>query len=170
MAGIFPNSCRVKSARYHITQHAVQAYEYLVNDDIGLTGDDAALKDRLPCRTGHRVAWDCMRHGMSRRSGRSPVFHYFAIRSSESRGYQVAWDTSRDQPEPFECICTRATSAPGLGSPLQHIHRDWARPSHICPGIELTRAHICTGDRAHSSVRRHACARPFALGRGAARA
>ena len=25
-----------------------------------------------------------------------------------------------------------ATSAPGLGSPVPHLHRDWARPCHIC--------------------------------------
>ncbi len=135
MAGIFPNSCRVKSARYHITQHAVQAYEYLVNDDIGLTGDDAALKDRLPCRTGHRVAWDSMRHGMSRRSGRSPVFHYFAIRSSESRGIPghmgyIARPARALRMHLHPChICagtwlTAATYTPGLGSPLSHLPRD----------------------------------------------
>jgi hypothetical protein len=27
-----------------------------------------------------------------------------------------------------------ATSAPGLGSPLPHLHRDWERPCHICSG------------------------------------
>ena len=30
------------------------------------------------------------------------------------------------------------TSAPGLGSPLPHLHRDWAHPSHICTGTGLT--------------------------------
>ena len=30
--------------------------------------------------------------------------------------------------------CPRTTSAPGLGSPLPHLHRDWARPCHICTG------------------------------------
>jgi hypothetical protein len=29
---------------------------------------------------------------------------------------------------------TPATSAPGLGSPLPHLHRDWAHPCHICTG------------------------------------
>jgi hypothetical protein len=37
-----------------------------------------------------------------------------------------------------------ATSAPALGSPLPHLHRHWARPSHICTGTGLTRCHICT--------------------------
>ena len=35
---------------------------------------------------------------------------------------------------------TAATSAPGLGSPLPHLHRDWARPCHICTGTGLTAA------------------------------
>jgi kinesin family protein 18/19 len=30
-----------------------------------------------------------------------------------------------------------ATSAPGPGSPLPHLHRDWAHPCHICAGIRL---------------------------------
>jgi hypothetical protein len=29
---------------------------------------------------------------------------------------------------------TPATSAPGLGSPLPHLHRDWAHPCHISTG------------------------------------
>ncbi len=61
-----------------------------------------------------------------------------------------------------------ATSAPGLGSPLPHLHRDWAHPCHICTGTRLAPAtsapglgsplphlhrdwalscHICTGTR-----------------------
>jgi hypothetical protein len=32
------------------------------------------------------------------------------------------------------------TSAPGLGSPLPHLHQDWARPSHICTRTGLTPA------------------------------
>jgi len=34
---------------------------------------------------------------------------------------------------------------PGLGSPLPHLHRDWARPCHICTGTGLAPCHICTG-------------------------
>ena len=30
------------------------------------------------------------------------------------------------------------TSALGLGSPLPHLHRDWAQPSHACTGTGLT--------------------------------
>ena len=33
-----------------------------------------------------------------------------------------------------------ATSAPGLGAPLPHLHREWAHPCHICPGTGLTPA------------------------------
>jgi acetyl-CoA synthetase len=34
---------------------------------------------------------------------------------------------------------TPLPSAPGLGSPLAHLHRDWAHPFHICTGIEPAR-------------------------------
>jgi hypothetical protein len=48
-----------------------------------------------------------------------------------------------------------ATSAPGLDSPLPHLHRDWTHPlphlhrdwahrCHICTGTGLTPYHICT--------------------------
>ncbi len=30
-----------------------------------------------------------------------------------------------------------STSAPGLGSPRPHLHRNWAHPSHICTGTGL---------------------------------
>ena len=30
--------------------------------------------------------------------------------------------------------CPRTASAPGPGSPLPHLHRNWARPCHICTG------------------------------------
>jgi hypothetical protein len=74
-----------------------------------------------------------------------------------------AWDTM-----PWDT--TPATSAPGLGSPLPHLRRDWARPCHICtwtglssatsaPGLGSAlphlhrdwahRSHVCTGDWAH---------------------
>ncbi len=50
---------------------------------------------------------------------------------------------------------TAAASAPGLGSPLPHLHRDWARPRRICTGIGLApatsgahRCHILHRDRA----------------------
>jgi hypothetical protein len=36
------------------------------------------------------------------------------------------------------------TSTPGVGSPLPHLHRDWAHPCHICTGTERSPAHICT--------------------------
>ncbi len=48
---------------------------------------------------------------------------------------------------------TAATSAPGLGSPLQHLHRDWAHPTSSpglgspCPHLRRDWAppcHICT--------------------------
>ncbi len=34
---------------------------------------------------------------------------------------------------------TPATSVPGLGSPLPHLHRDWAHPCRIFAGTGLTR-------------------------------
>ncbi len=40
---------------------------------------------------------------------------------------------------------TAATSAPGLGSPLPHLHRDWADPCHICTGTGLTPATSALG-------------------------
>jgi hypothetical protein len=36
-------------------------------------------------------------------------------------------------------------SAPGLGSPLPHLHRDWARPCHICAGTGLAPATSAPG-------------------------
>ncbi len=39
---------------------------------------------------------------------------------------------------------TLATSALGVGSPLPHLHRDWAHPCHICTGSGLTPAHMPT--------------------------
>ena len=46
-------------------------------------------------------------------------------------------------------ICTKtgltpATSAPRLGSPLSHLHQDWARPCHICTKTGPSQpCHIC---------------------------
>ncbi len=34
------------------------------------------------------------------------------------------------------------TSAPGRGSPLPHLRRDWAHPRHICAGTGLARPHL----------------------------
>ena len=51
---------------------------------------------------------------------------------------------------------TLATSAPGLGSPLSHLRRDWARPpAHVCTGTGLAPAHICAG-----TGRYHGCLQP----------
>ena len=47
---------------------------------------------------------------------------------------------SRDWASAHICTGTGlapATSAPGMGSPLPHLHRDWARPFHICAGTRL---------------------------------
>jgi hypothetical protein len=40
---------------------------------------------------------------------------------------------------------TPATSAPGLGSPLPHLHRDWARRCHICTETGLAAAAFAPG-------------------------
>ena len=50
----------------------------------------------------------------------------------------------------FFFICTRtaltpATSAPGLDSPLPHLHRDCSHPCHICTGTGLTPATSALG-------------------------
>jgi hypothetical protein len=42
---------------------------------------------------------------------------------------------------------TPATSAPGMGSPLPHLRRDWAHPCHICTGTALTPATSAPGPR-----------------------
>jgi hypothetical protein len=47
-------------------------------------------------------------------------------------------------------ICTgtggsAATSAPGLGSPLPHLHRHWAHSGHICTETGLTPARSASG-------------------------
>jgi hypothetical protein len=50
---------------------------------------------------------------------------------------------------------TLPTSAPGLGSPHPHLHRDWAHPAHICAGTGLTPPFPPRRDWAHPS---HICA------------
>ena len=42
-------------------------------------------------------------------------------------------------------VPTRATSAPGLGAPVPHLHRDWAHPCHICTGTWLAHATSAPG-------------------------
>ena len=49
---------------------------------------------------------------------------------------------------------TAATSAPGLGSPRPHLHRDWAHRGHICTGTGSPQPHL-RRDWAH---RCHICA------------
>jgi hypothetical protein len=49
-----------------------------------------------------------------------------------------------------------ATSAPGLGSPLPHLHRDSAHRCHICTGTRLTAATSAPG---LGSLLPHLCAR-----------
>jgi hypothetical protein len=39
----------------------------------------------------------------------------------------------------------RELELPGLGSPLPHLHRDWAHPAHIFTGTGPHRCHICAG-------------------------
>jgi hypothetical protein len=39
-----------------------------------------------------------------------------------------------------EATASPPTSAPGLGSPLPHLRRDWAHPCRICAGTGLTPA------------------------------
>jgi hypothetical protein len=51
---------------------------------------------------------------------------------------------------PIGCKVTTAATAPatsalGLGSPLPHLHWDWARPCHICTGTGLAPATSALG-------------------------
>jgi hypothetical protein len=47
-------------------------------------------------------------------------------------------------------------SASGLGSPLPHLHRDWAHPCHICSGI----GDACSASALHSALRHRDWAHP----------
>jgi hypothetical protein len=52
-----------------------------------------------------------------------------------SATYGSATEPDDDEVGSPRRICvTAATSAPGLGSPLPHLYRDWARRCHICTG------------------------------------
>jgi hypothetical protein len=51
-------------------------------------------------------------------------------------GWTLELDEGRVKP--FHGGPTPATSAPGLGPPLPHLHRDWACPHHICAGTGLS--------------------------------
>jgi hypothetical protein len=59
-----------------------------------------------------------------------------------------------------------ATSAAGLGSPLPHLRRDWARPCHICAGTGPTLPHLHR-DWAHPC---HICAGTDSAATGAGHA
>ena len=52
------------------------------------------------------------------------------------------------------------TSAPGLGSPLPQLHRDWAHPCHICTGTLLIRATSAPGLGSPVPHLRRDCAHP----------
>ena len=60
---------------------------------------------------------------------------------------------------------TPATSAPGLGSPLPHLHWDWAHPCHICTWTGLTPATSAPGPSTRR-VRRECCFRVLSDLRG----
>ena len=106
----------------------------------------------LPKRTGAGPRRECCA-----RTSTAPPWHATAGPSDDRPGY------CRDEPNctcgkrgllsPCDIsdgtgarpcdICSEAeraapASAPGLGSPLPHLHRDWAHPSHICTGTGLT--------------------------------
>ena len=55
---------------------------------------------------------------------------------------------------------TAPTSAPGLGSPLPHLRRDWARPCHICTGTGLAAATSASGPGSPQPHLRRDWARP----------
>jgi hypothetical protein len=55
------------------------------------------------------------------------------------------WDSAHPCDICARSRTTAATSAPGLGSPLPHLRRDWAHPCHICTGTGLAPATSAPG-------------------------
>ena len=53
--------------------------------------------------------------------------------------------TKPPRPSGSDAALATATSAPGLGSPLPHLHRNWAHPCHICTGTRLAAATSALG-------------------------
>jgi hypothetical protein len=60
--------------------------------------------------------------------------------SCNGTGSLWAGGTSKSSPRARQTTTHRhmpATTAPGLGPPQPHLHRDWAHPSHTCTGAGL---------------------------------
>ena len=57
-----------------------------------------------------------------------------AVRRGGRRRVHRAGRSAAEEPHRPDLRGTAATFAPGLRSPLPHLRRDWARPSHICAG------------------------------------
>ena len=69
-------------------------------------------------------------------------------RGSTGVSSRTIWGSER-RCSPSHCCGLNAlppsTSAPGLGSPLPHLHCDWAHPCHVCAGTGLTPATSAPG-------------------------
>ena len=96
-----------------------------------------AAHTRGRARAGRARGFDCVTRG---RVGRC------ALRASE-RVHRFVLQTDsllalaeRGRGATFKVGSPAAASAPALGSPLPHLHRDWAHPCHVCTGTGLTTA------------------------------
>ena len=73
-------------------------------------------------------------HRTMGRAGAAAAVHLLgrraAVRKARRRSAGRPNDTGVDRRVP-NVACAAATSAPELGPPLPHLHRDWARPCHI---------------------------------------
>ena len=109
------------------------AYASLVRAAAAAPGPNA----RARARAGFSARWGLTSASASRTCRRS------ASAARRTRG------SSRRPRHAHICTGTGPTpprSAPGLGPPWPHLHRDWAHPAHICTGTGPTPApHICTG-------------------------
>ena len=86
---------------------------------------------------------------------KSPIWERGAVRTGlrsdrmgmRGRGIVHRWaDACRSAPaEKTGTGLASRTSAPGPGSPLAYLHRDWAHRCHICTGAGLTAATSAPG-------------------------
>jgi hypothetical protein len=89
-----------------------------------------------PCRTRNAARWALHVAGSDAARGGSTSCSRCGVKSA-CNASSVIWMVAL----PWACIriaLAAATSTPGLGSPLPHLRRDRAHPSHICTATRLT--------------------------------
>ena len=69
--------------------------------------------------------------------GYSEYSHPQRMPQVASYAFVTKWFNDQVCLHPLEAPPPLFTSAPGLGSPLPRLHRDLARPAHICAGTGL---------------------------------